>query len=79
MLNLKIVTPEKIIFNGNVENVTVPGTLGSFEVLNDHAPIISSLEQGVVEYTGNSGRKHLDIKSGFIEVKNNEVNLCVEV
>ncbi len=79
MLNLKIVTPEKIIFNGNVENVTVPGTLGSFEVLNDHAPIISSLEQGVVEYTENSGRKHLDIKSGFIEVKNNEVNLCVEV
>ena len=49
MLQLKIVSPEKIVFQGEVESVLVPGTLGSFEILKDHAPIISSLEVGKVE------------------------------
>ena len=51
MLTLKIVSPERVEFDGEVESVLVPGTLGSFEILNDHAPIISSLEKGKVEYT----------------------------
>ena len=50
MLTLKIISPERIVYQGMVESVTVPGTLGSFQILNDHAPIISSLEKGVVEY-----------------------------
>nr|MBP7472059.1 ATP synthase F1 subunit epsilon [Prevotella sp.] len=79
MLKLKIISPEKIVFNGNVENITVPGTLGSFEILNDHAPIISSLENGTIEYTTSDGRRQMNIKGGFVEVKKNEVNLCVEV
>ena len=45
MLKLKIISPEKILFNGEVESVTVPGTLGEFEILTSHAPIISSLEK----------------------------------
>jgi F-type H+-transporting ATPase subunit epsilon len=79
MLKLKMVSPEKVVFKGEVENITVPGTLGSFEILTDHAPIISSLEEGTVEYTTSEGRKQFDIKGGFVEVKKNEVNLCVEV
>lgn len=43
MLKLKIVSPEKVVFKGDVESVLVPGTLGSFEILTDHAPLISSL------------------------------------
>ncbi len=76
---LKIISPEKIVFNGEVENVTVPGTLGSFEVLNDHAPIISSLEKGHVIYTVNGEKQELEIIGGFVEVKRNEISLCVEV
>lgn len=79
MLTLKIVSPENVVFQGEVENVLVPGTLGSFEILNDHAPIISSLDKGTVEYTTKEGRRQLDIKGGFVEVKQNTVNLCVEV
>ncbi len=79
MLKLKIVSPEKIVFEGNVESVLVPGTLGSFEILTDHAPIISSLEVGKVEYATAEGKQKMDIKGGFVEVKKNEVNLCVEV
>ncbi len=79
MLKLKIVSPEKVVFQGNVVSVLVPGTLGSFEILTDHAPIISSLEEGKVEFGTNEGKQSLNIMGGFVEVKKNEVNLCVEV
>ena len=52
MLRLKVISPEKVIFDGEVESLKVPGTLGSFEVLDNHAPIISSLVKGEVEYKG---------------------------
>ena len=79
MLKLKIVSPEKVVFQGDVESVLVPGTLGLFEILNDQAPIISSLEVGKVEYTTQEGKQTLDIQGGFVECKKNEVSLCVEV
>lgn len=79
MLRLKIISPEKIVFQGEVESVLVPGTLGSFEILNDHAPIISSLEVGKVEYTTREGKQQLNIQGGFVEVKKNEVSLCIEL
>ena len=75
MLNLKIVSPEKIEFSGEVESVKVPGTMGNFEILNNHAPIISTLQKGIVEYNGNQ----LPILGGFVEVQKNEVSLCVEI
>ena len=75
MLKLKIVSPERIEFTGEVESVKVPGTLGNFEILTDHAPIISSLQKGVVEYDG----KQLDIMGGFVAVQKNEVSICVEI
>lgn len=80
MLDLKIISPEKVIYEGEVESVLVPGTLGSFEILTDHAPIISSLEPGVVEYaTEAEGKQQFSIKGGFVEMKKNKVSLCVEV
>lgn len=79
MLTLKIVSPEKIVYDGPADRVRVPGTLGSFEILDNHAPIISSLETGLVEYVTGSGTASLAINGGFVEVRKNEVNLCVEV
>ncbi|MBM6992669.1 MAG: ATP synthase F1 subunit epsilon [Prevotella sp.] len=79
MLKLRIVSPEKVVYDGEVESVTVPGTLGSFEILNNHAPIISSLADGKVVYATRQGVQTLDIHGGFVEVKQNEVSLCVEV
>ncbi len=75
MLNLKIVSPERIEFTGSVERVVVPGTQGQFEILTGHAPIISTLQKGVVTYDGSQ----LAILGGFVEVQKNEVSLCVEM
>ena len=80
MLQLKIVSPEKIEFEGEIESVLVPGSLGQFEILVNHAPIISSLEKGKVVYTLPGGeKKSLEISGGFVEVQKNVVSLCVEL
>ena len=76
MLNLKIVSPEKTVFKGDVESVLVPGTAGEFEILTDHAPIISTLSEGRVQYSSKEGKKELQIHGGFVEVRRNEVSLC---
>ena len=80
MLKLKIVSPERVEFEGEVESVIVPGTLGRFEVLENHAPIISSLEKGPVEIgIAGEGKNTIDIMGGFVEVQKNTVSLCVEM
>ena len=79
MLQLKIVSPERIEFDGSVESVLVPGTMGQFEILQDHAPIISTLQSGVVVYTTAEGKTELEIQGGFVEVQKNVVSLCVEL
>lgn len=78
-LRLKIVTPEKIVYSGEIVSVRVPGTLGSFEILDNHAPIISALEKGTVDYVTAEGRHQIQISGGFVEVQKNEVSLCVEL
>ena len=80
MLKLKIISPERIIFTGEVDSVVVPGTLGEFEILSNHAPIISSLEKGTTRFLTSKGEKTtIDILGGFIEVQKNEVSMCVEI
>lgn len=79
MLRLKIVSPEKTVYDGEIVSVVVPGTNGRFEILDHHAPIISSLEKGCVSYTTSTGTEQLDVLGGFVLVKQNVVSLCVEV
>ena len=79
MLNLKIVSPEKVEYDGAAERVLVPGTMGQFEILSNHAPIISTLQKGVVEYFNKEGKTSLEILGGFVEVQKNQVSLCVEL
>ncbi len=77
-MNLVILTPEKEIFNGEVTSVKVPGMMGQFEILNNHAPIVSSLSEGEIRIKETSGSsKRYSIEQGFVEVINNEVSLLV--
>ena len=79
MLQLKIVSPEKVEYDGAAERILVPGTMGQFEILNDHAPIISTLQKGIVEYVNKEDKNSLEILGGFVEVQKNQVSLCVEL
>ncbi|MBO4964238.1 MAG: ATP synthase F1 subunit epsilon [Prevotella sp.] len=79
-LHLRIVSPVKVEYDGEVESIVVPGTQGQFEILKDHAPIISSLEEGTVVYRIAGGNNiELAILGGFVEVQKNVVSLCVEI
>ena len=75
---LEIITPEKQVFEGEVNIVTFPGTDGSFQVLNDHAPMISSLARGKVEYKNKEGAFDVLIDGGTVEVLNNKVLVLAE-
>ena len=78
-MNVLILTPEKEVFNGAAKSIKVPGTSGEFEVLSNHAPIISSLENGTVRLlTDNGDRMLFHINSGFVEVLNNEVSVLAQ-
>lgn len=72
-MQLEILTPEKKIFAGEVSLVTFPGAEGSFQVLDDHAPMISLLREGAVEYKGKDGSQNVKISGGVVEVLRNKV------
>jgi len=77
-MHLTIQTPDQSIYEGTITSVTVPGTSGSFQIFKDHAPIISTLEDGVVVVQDQNGEKSLTIKGGVVEVLNNEITLLAE-
>jgi len=77
-MNLVILSPEKEIFSGAVKSVQVPGADGSFQLLNNHAPIVAALGKGNVNVVTNSGEKvSFVVEGGFVEMLNNEVALLV--
>lgn len=78
MLSVRILTPSQLLFEGQVESVTLPGSIGSFTVLKGHAPIISSLERGKVVCTDANGSHEYDANGGFVEVKNDIVSICID-
>ncbi|MBN2668079.1 MAG: ATP synthase F1 subunit epsilon [Bacteroidales bacterium] len=76
---LDILTPEKSIFSGEIKLIKVPGTNGSFEVMENHAPIISSLDKGELKITPTDGADILyQIEGGVIEVNNNKAIVLIE-
>ena len=78
-MELIVLTPEKEVYNGNVDSVQLPGVEGKFEVLNGHAPIVASLVKGTVRILPTGGEKKVfTIEKGFVEVLRNEVSLLVQ-
>ncbi len=79
MLHLEIITPEKVLFSGDIKIIKLPGVLGSFEIMRNHAPLISILTQGRIKVKETNGLlSYFDINSGLVEVSNNEVKVLVE-
>jgi F-type H+-transporting ATPase subunit epsilon len=78
-LNLNIITPSKSVYSGEVKAVTVPGTDGSFQVLKNHAPIISTLEIGLVKIESLDGSTEFySTGGGTVEVLNNKITLLAD-
>ena len=90
---IDIVSPETTLFSGEIQSITVPGTKGSFQILNQHAPIVSTLTKGKVKIQGelnlseevrekivleNDGHYYFPINSGVIEIRNNKIVLLAE-
>jgi F-type H+-transporting ATPase subunit epsilon len=76
---ITVLTPDREVFKGNITSVKVPGSKGQFEVLKNHAPIVSSLDKGEVRIiTMDGARITFKVNSGFIEVIKNEVSLLVQ-
>lgn len=77
-MNLEILTPDKKVFEGEVTSVTVPGTQGSFEILNNHAPIISTLDNGKVIVRASGKEQKFYTIGGVVEVIDNKVIVLAE-
>ena len=91
-MNLSIVSPEAELFNGEVDSVTLPGTSGYFQILNNHASLVSTLVEGRIKIQGKinleesnkkkfeykEGFTYLDIISGVVEVLNNKVTILTD-
>lgn len=75
---LNVLTPEGKAFGGEVEAVYLPGGAGRFEILPDHAPIVSSLEAGELRWLVNGESTSMKVLSGAMMLRNNVVTVCVE-
>jgi len=77
-MHLEILTPEKKVFEGEVSIATFPGADGSFQVMDNHAPLISLLKEGLVEYKSKEAASSLQITGGVVEVLKNNVVLLAD-
>ena len=79
---LEIITPDEKIFEGEVESATFPGSNGSFQVLNDHAPLVSSMKKGDIKYIQIIENKpketYMAVSGGVVEVLNNQIIVLAE-
>lgn len=77
-MTLELISSHEILFKGEAESVTLPGALGSFTVLKNHAPLISVLTKGKVNYRTPEGKEEsVEIKGGLVDVDNNVIAVCV--
>ena len=76
---LEILTPQKKIYSGEIKLLKVPGSKGSFEILKNHAPIISTLEKGPMKFVTPENETHtFSIESGVVQVANNKIIVLAE-
>ena len=78
-MHLEVITPDQKVFEGEVTITTLPGSNGSFQVMNRHAPLVSSLAKGTLSYKTKEGQLHEHkIEGGVVEVLNNNVIVLAE-
>lgn len=77
-MTLNIISADKVLFSGKVRSVTLPGTMGLFTVLENHASLISTLVPGKLEYTSDGHKQEsMEINGGIVDVDRNVVSVCL--
>ena len=76
-MKVEILTPDKSLFQGDAEVLTLPGIEGSFQILNRHAPMIANLRKGIVVVKNQQKTEKFDVNGGIVEVLNNKVIVLV--
>lgn len=77
-MRLEIITPEQVIFDGEVNRVSFPGETGAFEVLRNHAPMVATIREGAIKVVNTNGESQaFQVDPGFVEVRDNEVTALV--
>ena len=76
--HFELVSPERLIFSGEVEQVVVPGSEGVFTVLRNHAPMLSTIRPGVIEVTSATGPSKLFVRGGFADVSEKGLTILAE-
>ena len=76
-MTLKIISAQEILFTGEVDSVTLPGEMGEFTVLRNHASLLAALTPGAVRYTAAGEMHSSEITGGIADVDNNVVSVCV--
>ena len=76
-MRLEIISPQEIMFSGEVEAVTLPGVAGKFTVLKNHASLISVLKEGGLRYLSNGEENTIDIRGGLADIDLNKIAVCV--
>lgn len=75
---LKIISAEKVMFQGDAASVTLPGEMGLFTVLPRHASLVSTLVPGKISYALPAGeREELSVEGGIVDVDNDVVSVCI--
>jgi len=79
MFRLSIVTPEKVVYDGEIASLIVPGVEGYLGILSHHAPLITSLQTGKIEFRDAGDKLHIyAVSGGFIEVSHNQATLLAD-
>ena len=77
MITLKILSPQREVLSTEADLIELPGEMGRFEVLRDHAPLITSLTAGKIRYVRGGEQQEIETQAGFAEVRNNVVTVCI--
>ncbi|TGK29060.1 ATP synthase F1 subunit epsilon [Leptospira gomenensis] len=77
-LNVSVISPEKILYKGEVDSLVVPGSEGFFGILPNHAPLVATLGIGILEIRKGDKLKVLSVEGGFIEVKDNSISILTD-
>lgn len=76
-IQLTVTTPDQTLFEGKVTSATFPGATGSFQVLHNHAPLVSTLQRGSIVYHDGEQEQALPTEAGIVEVLNNQITVLV--